>query len=169
MYEQVRTNNQKYDGLFFTCVKTTGIFCLPSCKARLPLEQNVEFVSSVQEALERGYRPCKRCCPTQDPYYSPDWLPVLKEYLDRNLDRRIPEYEISQLVGQDITTVRRHFRERYHMSLKNYHRVARLQQAKKLMAEGLNLNQIAGMVGYVSLKGFRNAFRNQFGVVNGLE
>ena len=54
-----------YNGLFFTAVRTTGIFCLPACPARKPLPKNVEFFATVKDAVFAGYRPCKRCRPTE--------------------------------------------------------------------------------------------------------
>jgi AraC family transcriptional regulator, regulatory protein of adaptative response / methylphosphotriester-DNA alkyltransferase methyltransferase len=53
----------KYDGVFWVCVKTTGVYCLPSCKSRLPKEENMEFVKTRKQAEQRGYRACKRCKP----------------------------------------------------------------------------------------------------------
>lgn len=59
-------SDASYDGIFFTGVRTTGIFCRPSCRARKPLPSNVEFFASVREALFAGYRPCRRCDPALD-------------------------------------------------------------------------------------------------------
>src|SRR3990172_7044854 len=53
-----------YDGVFLVAVKTTGIFCRPSCSAK-PKRENVEFFQTVREAIFAGYRPCKRCHPTE--------------------------------------------------------------------------------------------------------
>jgi AraC family transcriptional regulator of adaptative response/methylated-DNA-[protein]-cysteine methyltransferase len=54
-----------YDGVFYLGVRTTGIFCRPSCPARKPLARNVEYFGSVKDALFAGYRPCKRCRPLE--------------------------------------------------------------------------------------------------------
>jgi DNA-3-methyladenine glycosylase II len=62
-YEIVLSQNNQYDGQFFTGVKTTGIYCLPSCSAKTPKRENVEFYNSVFEAEAAGYRPCKKCFP----------------------------------------------------------------------------------------------------------
>jgi methylphosphotriester-DNA--protein-cysteine methyltransferase len=62
-----------YDGVFFTGVKTTGIFCRPSCTARKPRPENVEFFATPREAMFSGYRACKRC-PT--PGCSSNWRTV---------------------------------------------------------------------------------------------
>ena len=56
-------SDASYDGVFFTAVRTTGIFCRPVCPARAPLPKNVEFYATPREALLAGYRPCKRCRP----------------------------------------------------------------------------------------------------------
>jgi len=61
--------DQTYDGLFYTAVKTTKIYCRPSCKSRKPKKMNVEFYQDIQEVEAAGYRACKRCQPEID--YSP--------------------------------------------------------------------------------------------------
>lgn len=59
-----KTKDARYDGMFFVAVRTTGIFCLPSCAAR-PKRENVEFFTSARKAQLAGYRPCKRCRPLE--------------------------------------------------------------------------------------------------------
>jgi len=62
-YNFIGSQDTKYNGKFYTAVKTTGIFCLPSCKARKPLEKNVIFYNTKEEAIENGFRACKICKP----------------------------------------------------------------------------------------------------------
>jgi methylated-DNA-[protein]-cysteine S-methyltransferase len=62
-YNFIGSKNSKYDGVFFTAVKTTGIFCKPSCSAKKPNRGNVIFYDTEKEAMENGYRPCKLCKP----------------------------------------------------------------------------------------------------------
>lgn len=59
----VKNRYKKYDGKFFVAVKSTKIVCLPSCYSRIPLEKNMVFFDTLEEALENGYRPCKLCKP----------------------------------------------------------------------------------------------------------
>src|SRR5208282_6626603 len=61
-----------YDGVFYAAVKTTGIFCRPSCPSRLNLD-NVEFFLSVKDCFFAGYRPCKRCRPLEANGKPPGW------------------------------------------------------------------------------------------------
>ncbi len=62
-WEKIIACDQTYDGQFYTAVKTTKIYCRPSCKSRKPKKMNVEFFQSIQEVEAAGYRACKRCQP----------------------------------------------------------------------------------------------------------
>jgi AraC family transcriptional regulator of adaptative response / methylphosphotriester-DNA alkyltransferase methyltransferase len=58
---------QQYDGVLWYGVKTTRIYCRPSCRSRTPRRENVVFFASCEEAMERGFRACKRCQPNRKP------------------------------------------------------------------------------------------------------
>ncbi len=62
-YEFIGSRNRKFDYKFVTAVKTTGIFCLPSCRAKKPNKENVVFYDTKKEAIKNGYRACKICKP----------------------------------------------------------------------------------------------------------
>jgi AraC family transcriptional regulator of adaptative response/methylated-DNA-[protein]-cysteine methyltransferase len=63
----VRRRDASADGIFFYSVRTTGVYCRPSCAARLARRENVHFHSTCEEAEHAGFRPCKRCRPTEPP------------------------------------------------------------------------------------------------------
>ncbi|MFW9973562.1 MAG: Ada metal-binding domain-containing protein [Candidatus Odinarchaeota archaeon] len=163
MYEKIVNKESQYDGEFFTCVKTTKIFCLPSCKAKTPLKKNIEFVYAAERALEKGYRPCKRCNPLNFPDFSPDWLGVIEEFLNKNVNRKLTDKELADLVNHDISTIRRYFKRKYSMSIKEYHRLIRLNEAKKFIDKGFKIEEVATLTGYHSIKGFKLAFKKQHG------
>ncbi|WP_121252209.1 AlkA N-terminal domain-containing protein [Nocardioides ferulae] len=71
-YRAVKSRDRRFDGVFFTAVRTTGIYCRPSCPARTPAYANVTFHPSAAAAQAAGYRACKRCLPDATPG-SPDW------------------------------------------------------------------------------------------------
>jgi len=77
-----------YDGVFVTGVRTTGIFCRPSCSARRPLRRNVEFFGSIKDALFAGYRPCLRCRPLEADGKPPEWVPTLLAAVGKEPGRR---------------------------------------------------------------------------------
>ena len=66
-YRAVLTRDPRFDGRFFTCVKTTGIYCRPVCPARTPKRENMRFVASAAAAEEGGFRACLRCRPETAP------------------------------------------------------------------------------------------------------
>jgi len=71
-YRAVKSRDRRFDGMFFTAVHTTGIYCRPSCPARTPAYQNVSFFVTAAAAQAGGFRACKRCLPDATPG-SPDW------------------------------------------------------------------------------------------------
>ena len=66
-YRAVLARDARYDGRFFTCVETTGIYCRPICPARPPKLENCRFVPTAAAAQEAGFRPCLRCRPESSP------------------------------------------------------------------------------------------------------
>jgi len=71
-YAVVQSRDRRFDGRFVTAVRTTGIYCRPSCPAITPKRANVEFFLTAATAQQRGFRACKRCRPDASPG-SPDW------------------------------------------------------------------------------------------------
>ena len=68
------TRDASFDGVFVTGVRTTGIFCRPSCPARKPNADNVVFYPTSRDALLAGFRPCKRCRPLEAVDTAPPWV-----------------------------------------------------------------------------------------------
>jgi AraC family transcriptional regulator, regulatory protein of adaptative response / methylated-DNA-[protein]-cysteine methyltransferase len=145
-----------YDGIFFVGVRTTGVFCRPTCPARSPLPKNVEYFASVSSALFAGYRPCKRCRPMADANY-PDWVASLMADVEANPSARITESDL-RARGVDPATVRRHFLRHYGMTFQAYTRARRLSSAFTSIRNGDSLDGAAFNSGYESLSGFRAAF-----------
>lgn len=71
-YRAVHSRDPRFDGVFYTAVRTTGIYCRPSCPARTPQRENTRFYPTAAAAQEAGYRACKRCRPDLAPG-SPEW------------------------------------------------------------------------------------------------
>ncbi len=66
-YQALVTKDSGYEGVFYVGVKTTGIFCRPTCHSRKPKFEHCEFFETAQQALLASYRPCKRCRPLSHP------------------------------------------------------------------------------------------------------
>src|SRR5204862_6101830 len=73
MFRALVNRDSSFEGIFFVGVRTTGIFCRPTCSAKKPARENVDFFSTSSEALEKGYSPCLRCHPL-DPNARPPKL-----------------------------------------------------------------------------------------------
>lgn len=69
-YEAVKAQDGRFDGIFFTAVKTTKIYCRPICKVKAPKSENCTFYETTELAEAAGYRPCLRCRPELAPAYS---------------------------------------------------------------------------------------------------
>ena len=151
-----------YDGLFYFGVRTTGIFCRPSCSAKKPLARNVEYFASVREASFAGYRPCKRCKPLEAGGQAPLWVQRLLERIERNPQARIRNTQLRGL-GIDPARARRHFLKHFGMTFQAYARARRLGRAFEQIKRGIAMDDVALGQGYESQSGFREAFAKAFG------
>ncbi len=166
MYRALESRDGEYDGIFFTAVRTTGIFCRPSCSAKTPNRANVEFYPSTRDALLAGYRPCKRCRPLEQPGEAPNWLrPVLTE-VDRDPLRRWTDADLRG-TGVDPVRVRRWFQTHHSMTFHAYQRARRVGQALGQIRHGESPGRAAYDHGFESESGFRDAFKRLFGKAPG--
>jgi AraC family transcriptional regulator of adaptative response/methylated-DNA-[protein]-cysteine methyltransferase len=149
-----------YDGLFYFGVKTTGIFCRPSCTAKKPLAKNVQYFDSVRAASFAGYRACKRCKPLEATGAAPAWMQRLLALIERNPQARIRNAQLRKM-GVEPARARRHFQKHFGMSFQAYARARRLGRAFEQIKQGKPMDDVA--VGYESQSGFREAFNKAFG------
>ncbi len=154
-----------YNGLFFIGVRTTAVFCRPTCPAKSPLPRNVEYFATAADALFAGYRPCKRCRPMAVAN-QPDWATKLIDEVERDPAARISENDL-RIRGVDPATVRRHFLREYGMTFQAYTRSRRLSRAFNCIREGQPLDEAIFDSGYDSHSGFRDAFAQAFGFTPG--
>lgn len=164
MYEALVEKDQQFEGIFFVGVKTTGIFCRPSCTARKPKRMNVEFFPDTQAAILHGYRPCKVCHPLEDKGETPDYIQRLLEELRENPDLRIKDAELRRR-DIDPNRVRRWFNKTHGMTFQAYQRCLRINHAFGNIRRGENIPQAAFGSGYDSLSGFNDSFRKTTGIM----
>lgn len=166
MERAYKRSDPSYDGIFFLGVRTTGIFCRPTCGARKPLPVNVEYFATPREALFAGYRPCKRCNPLAAIGEPPAWLNSLLGEVERDPARRFTDADIRYL-GVDPARVRRFFQKSYGMTFQAYCRGRRLGKALEQIRKGEKLDDVLLGFGYGSHSGFRDAFTRTFGTPPG--
>lgn len=161
LYRALIRRDPSYEGVAYVCVRTTGIFCRTTCRARKPLAANVEFVATIQDALHRGFRPCRVCSPLERPS-DPAWVAALIERVRTHPDRRITDSDV-RAIGIDPAQARRYFKSHYGMSFHAYQRAWRLGRAMKGLREGSDTLSTALDAGFDSESGFREAFARVFG------
>jgi AraC family transcriptional regulator of adaptative response/methylated-DNA-[protein]-cysteine methyltransferase len=161
MVTAYRRSDAAYDGLFYLGVRSTGIFCRPSCGAKKPLRRNVTFFATPREALLAGFRPCRRCHPLLLPGSSPSWVRDLLERIDREPDARLSDARLREL-RIDPAKARRYFRRNFGMTFQAYARSRRLGNALQQIRSGHPLDDVSLGHGYGSHSGFRSAFVKKF-------
>lgn len=162
MDKAFRNRDSSYDGLFFVGVRTTGVFCRPSCPARKPLPENVDFFQTTKEALFAGYRPCKRCEPLKSSGEIPPWVARLIARVEADPSARIRDRDLRAL-GVEPAKLRRFFIARFGMTFQAYCRALRLGRAFDAIRGGARLDYVILGHGYESHSGFRDAFFKRFG------
>jgi len=167
-YQALLTRDPKFDGKFFSGVKTTGIYCRPICPAK-PKRENVVFFRTALQAEKAGYRPCLRCRPESAPD-SPVWhgtSSVVKRAVrvvlsDENAIN-LNEDELALRFGLSARHLRRLFQEELGKTPFQIMRNNRLNIARKLIVESdLNFVDIAFSAGFNSVRRFNDAIRERF-------
>lgn len=157
-----------FDGLFFTCVRTTGIYCRPVCPARPPLPKNCHFVATAAEAQAAGYRACKRCRPESAPF-SPAWngtatsvkraLGLIDTGALDGEDGPAPVEALADRLGVGERQVRRLFARHLGVSPVAVAQARRLAEAVKLIDEtAMPLAEVASAAGFGSVRRFNEVF-----------
>lgn len=161
MYRALSERDGTFDGVFFAAIRTTGIFCRPTCSAKKPLRENVEFYSSARDALVAGYRPCLRCHPMQPEGAAPDWIEKLLRKVEQDPSRR---WKDSDLRAEDLdpVRVRRWFLRHHGLTFQAYQRARRLGLALGRLRQGEKWEGVGYTHGFESASGFHEAFTRTF-------
>ena len=163
MYQASFNKNPDFEGVFWMGVKTTGIFCRPTCTARKPKSGNVEFFQNTKDAILKGYRPCKVCKPLENLNETPEYIQKILEELRENPALKFKDFDLVQR-GVEPATVRRWFQKNHGMTFQAFQRMFRLNTAFKKIQQGENIMETAYDSGFESLSGFNESFKTIFGV-----
>ncbi|UXX80499.1 methylated-DNA--[protein]-cysteine S-methyltransferase [Reichenbachiella carrageenanivorans] len=162
MYQALVSKDSTFEGVFFAAIKTTGIFCRPTCHARKPKAENVEYFGNSKEALDHGYRPCKVCHPMEMKGTVPIWLKPLLEEIEARPSIKINDQSLRDK-GLDPARVRRWFKKNHGMTFQAYLRALRINNAFGQIRQGDQVIQSAYSNGFESLSGFLESFKNSTG------
>lgn len=162
MYKAMIERDHSFEGIFFTGVKTTGVFCRPVCRARKPKRENVSFFESTKQALDVGYRPCKLCRPMEPAGKTPDGIERAIVALHADPMVRIRDAKLREL-GLSPSLVRRWFLKNHGMTFQGFQRALRIGNAYGRIMHGEKVTAAAFDHGYESLSGFGHSFKKQCG------
>ena len=168
MYGRFLAGDPAYNGRFFTGVRTTGIYCLPSCKARKPRFENVRFFPTCEAARAGGFRPCRKCHPDD---FARGADPVLESVEDlvaeiRAAPGNFPDVAaVVRRSGFGTTRVFELFRQHFHTTPADLLLRARIDAAKRRLVETDDrLLAIAGDAGFESISVLHEHFRKLTGL-----
>ena len=165
MWEAVIQNDSSYDGVFFYAVKTTGIYCRPSCKSKPPKRENLCFFLTAQEARAAGFRPCKRCRSDLLDYQP---MREIAEKVKAKIDHAFAEQEKFNRelaeIGLSPRRVVEVFKAEYGVTPKAYSDSLRLKEAQRLLLDtDTKVIDIAYQIGFGSLTAFYSFFKKETG------
>ncbi len=161
-YRALLSRDAEFEGVFYVGVKTTGVFCRPTCPARKPNPENCEFFPTARAALHASYRPCKRCRPLSHPNVAPELVARLVALVESEPERRWREQDFRDR-GIDTSTARRQFRKRFGMTVLEYARARRMGLALDSIRNGGSVMDAQLDTGFESGSGFRDAFNRIIG------
>lgn len=168
-WKLILSNSANADGQFYYAVKTTGIFCRPSCKAKEPARRNVMFFDSAEDAIAAGYRPCKRCRPDLLEYQPIKEIArqaqhVVEQY---HSEKRRMALELQNL-GVSKSRIVQIFKQEFGMSPNGYADKIRIDIAREKLEKSTEpMIDIAYSLGYESLSAFFTFFRKHTGLSPG--
>ncbi len=175
-YLAMTTHDARFDGSFFTAVTSTGIYCRPVCRVKLPRRENCRFFRHAAQAEAEGFRPCLRCRPELAPraasWSTEDASRILALQAARLIDEPDAWNEegpgaaqIALRMGVSDRHLRRIFEAQFGVSPLQYLQTRRLLAAKQLIADtALPMAQVALASGFASVRRFNAAFVAHYGL-----
>ena len=164
----VQHRDRSWDGHLFYAVRTTGIYCRPSCPARRPKRENVAFFETAEAAETAGFRACHRCQPASSKGTTTEKrIRRALEYIEAHLDERITLEALGRTVGISPFHLQRAFTEAVGLSPRKYQDARRLEAMKSRLRSGEDVGRAAFGAGYGSTRGAYESARGGLGMTPG--
>lgn len=132
-WQAILDNDSSYNEHFFYAVKSTGIFCRPSCKSRPPKKENVLIFRDARQALSANFRPCKRCKPTGERLPDEVWIIQITEYIDSNFQEKLTLQTLADVCHGSPYHLQRTFKRVRGISPNEYIEHTRINKAIELL------------------------------------
>ena len=149
-WRAVQQRDRRFDGEFVYAVRSTRIFCRPSCASRRPTRSRVEFFRSPGEAEQAGYRACKRCRPTATSQGIDQAIARATEYLTRRAGERVTLHTLAREVGVSAFHLQRAFKRAMGVSPREFQDAARQRLLSTRLTRGDTVSQATYEAGFGS-------------------
>lgn len=160
LWRAILNNDRSHDHQFVYAIRTTGIFCKPSCKSKIPKKENVRIFRSPEEALEANFRPCKRCMPTDERLPEQAWVEQIAAYLDRHFTQSLTLQTIAAMCHGSPHHLHRTFKRVKGVTPAEYIRQRRIKKSMEaLLDTDLAISEIARSVGMPNTAYFITLFK----------
>jgi AraC family transcriptional regulator, regulatory protein of adaptative response / methylated-DNA-[protein]-cysteine methyltransferase len=149
-WQAVMDRDPSYDGRFVYGVATTGIYCRPTCPARRPSRDRVNFYETAEQAESAGYRACRRCHPQSEQPPASRRIELVRRYLDEHLDETVTLQRLAQLADMSPFHLQRIFKKQIGVSPRAYAGARRLERMKVGLRTGATVSRASFDAGYTS-------------------
>jgi AraC family transcriptional regulator of adaptative response/methylated-DNA-[protein]-cysteine methyltransferase len=162
----VLNRDRSFDGELYYAVRTTGVYCRPSCPSRRPARANVLFFAHVQAAQQAGFRPCLRCKPDETHGSSPDAALLHRacDYIEQNLESGLSRSALEAALGVSASRLNRLFRRLLGVSLREYAEARRMAAFKLNLGIGLTVADATYEAGYGSSRAVYEGVERRLGM-----
>ncbi|MDP4097117.1 bifunctional transcriptional activator/DNA repair enzyme AdaA [Paenibacillus sp. P96] len=159
-WQAIIQNNAAYDQQFFYGVRTTGIFCRPSCRSRAPRKEHVRIFTDAGQALAESFRPCKRCRPTGDRLPDQEWVDQMIQYIDQNYRETITLDTLADICHGSPYHLQRTFKRITGVTPVEYIQTKRINEAIDILINtNKSVTEIASLVGFSNTPYFITLFK----------
>ncbi|MFG0215744.1 bifunctional transcriptional activator/DNA repair enzyme AdaA [Brevibacillus porteri] len=163
-WQAIIHNDVSYDDQFFYAVKTTKIFCRPSCKSKPPKRENVRVFQNASQAMREEFRPCKRCKPTGERLPDREWVAQITQYIDSHYNEKLTLEHLADMCHGSPFHLQRTFKRLMDMTPVEYIQKKRIERARELLVHSNNqIADVAQLVGMPNTPYFITLFKKMTG------
>lgn len=163
-WEAILSRSPESDGDFYYAVRTTGVFCRPSCASRKPRRKNVEFFDDATAAVRAGYRPCKRCRPDRDRADSSSSRTMAAACRMLSREAAVQTRDVARAVGLSESYFARMFKRRLGVTPQQYRRRVLAERARDTIGRGASVTESVYRSGYSSSSRFYEGIGKELGM-----
>lgn len=165
IWQAIVQNDSTFDGTFFYAVETTGIFCRPSCKSRVPNKDNVRIFRNAQQALSEHFRPCKRCRPDGRQLPDEEWIAQIVQWIETHYGETLTLDTLAELFHGSVYHLHRTFKRIKGITLAEYVQQTRISKAMHyLSSTDQTVMDIAVSIGIPNAAHFATLFQKKTGL-----